>query len=64
MERAQACHSSRLDRAWGIVDLVVTLTLSLTAACAIATGKATEATAATLLVAFHGLRATRHYRLR
>jgi hypothetical protein len=44
--------------------LIVTLALGLAAAYAIATGSATEATAATLFAAFHGLRATRHRRPR
>jgi hypothetical protein len=57
MERAsKRAHSSQFDLAWEFVDLVVTLMLGLAAAYAIATGKATEATAAALLAAFRSLR--------
>jgi hypothetical protein len=45
MERAsKRAHSRQLDRAWELVDLVVTLALGLTAAYAIATGRANGAT--------------------
>jgi hypothetical protein len=65
MERAsKRAHSPQLDRAWEIVDLVVTLTLGLAAAYAITTGRTNGATAAALLAAFGGLRAARRWRLR
>jgi hypothetical protein len=65
MERAsKRAHSRQLDRAWELVDLVVTLALGLTAAYAIATGRANGATAAVLFAAFRGLRAARRWRLR
>jgi hypothetical protein len=65
MERAsKRAHSSQLDRAWELVDLVVTLTLGLAAAYAIAKGRSNGATAAVLLAAFSGLQAARRWRLR
>jgi hypothetical protein len=60
MERAsKRARNPQVDHAREIVDVIVTLALGLSAAYAIATGKAIEATAATLLAAFHGLRAGR-----
>ena len=53
----------QLDRAWELVDLVVTLALGLAVAYAIATGRANGATAAVLFAAFRGLCAARRWRL-
>ena len=65
MERAsKRPPSRRLDPAWELVDLVVTLALGLAAAYAIATGRANGATAAVLFAAFRGLWAARRWRLR
>jgi hypothetical protein len=65
MERAsKRAHRRQLDPAWEFVDLVVTLALGLAAAYAIATGRASGATAAVLLAAFRGQWATRRWRLR
>jgi hypothetical protein len=57
--RNNCASGPQLDRGRAIVDLVVTLSLGLAAAYAIATGKASEATALTLAAAFHGLTAWR-----
>jgi hypothetical protein len=65
MELASKCAPSRrLDRAWELVDLVVTLALGLAAAYAVTTGRANGATAAVLFAAFRGLWAARRWRLR
>jgi hypothetical protein len=65
MEHAsKRVRKPQLDLAWEIVDLIVTLALGLSAAYAIATGRATEAIAATLFAMLHGLRAGYHRRLR
>lgn len=48
------------ERAWQLVDLTVTTALGMAAVWAIVTGRATEAVAASLWIAFRGLRAARH----
>jgi hypothetical protein len=65
MEHASKRAPSRhLDRAWGFVDMIVTLTLGLAAAYAISMGRVNGATAAALFAVFRGLRAARRWRLR